>query len=182
MNKIICLLAITCFISCNSTDEATRVESASTKESDATPANYPYIANYSSDFEMGDPKNSTTILNLWKNWESGDLMAGKESFADTVEIQSAGGVVLHGSRDSVVAQVQRIRSTMGTVHCEIDAFLPVKSRDKDEQWVCVWGKEVRTDKNGKMDSVFMEESWRLNKQGKVDFMLQYARSAPPAMK
>jgi hypothetical protein len=62
------------------------------------------------------------------------------------------------------------------VSSRVDAVFPTKSTDKGENWVCVWGMETHT-MNGKTDSTNLHEVWRFNKDGKVDLMMQYERSA-----
>ncbi|MDB5111225.1 MAG: nuclear transport factor 2 family protein, partial [Mucilaginibacter sp.] len=56
----------------------------------------------------------------------------------------------------------------------VDAWLSVKSTDKNQNVVCVWGTEEYTDKNGKQVKSRTHEVWMFNKDGKVDLMLQYA--------
>jgi hypothetical protein len=56
--------------------------------------------------------------------------------------------------------------------------VPLRSTDKNEDWVLVWFKEYRTDANGKKDSTEMQETWRLNKDGKADLLYQYAQQNP----
>ncbi|HLG39724.1 MAG TPA: hypothetical protein VI461_08645, partial [Chitinophagaceae bacterium] len=66
----------------------------------------------------------------------------------------------------------------------VDAVFAVKSTDKDENWVTIWGTEIQTDMKGKVDTVSLQETWRFNKAGKVDLMFQAARKGmlppPPA--
>jgi len=56
-----------------------------------------------------------------------------------------------------------------TIKSTVTAILPVKSTDKNEHWVSIWGSEISTDKKGKIDSVSLQESWRFNKDGKIKF-------------
>jgi hypothetical protein len=43
--------------------------------------------------------------------------------------------------------------------------------------------ETTTAKNGKVDSVDLQETWRLNKDGKVNLLFQFSRAtAPPKRK
>ena len=146
-------------------------------DSTAQDISYAYTATYSSKFEMGDPKNAQTIVNLWKIWDDGDLSKGKDLFADSVEMHLSNGMIDKGPRDSVIAHAQAFRSTMESVTSTVEAFLPTKSTDKNEDWVAIWGKEISKDKLGKIDSSYLQETWRLNKDGKIDFMLQYNRPA-----
>lgn len=164
---------------CNSNEDRTKVDSASASDSASKNTSYAYTASYSSDFEMGDAKNSSRILDLWKVWEDGDLTKGQQFFADSVEMYMANGMVLRGSKDSMIATIQNYRNRYTSMKCTVAAFLPSKSKDKNEDWVSIWGKEISIDKSGKTDSVQLQETWRLNNEGKVNLMYQYARALTP---
>jgi hypothetical protein len=42
--------------------------------------------------------------------------------------------------------------------------------------VLVWAKEINTDAKGKIDTSHLMETWRINKDGKADMLLQYDRA------
>ena len=48
--------------------------------------------------------------------------------------------------------------------------------DKKENWVLVWATEINTDVNGKKDTAALMETWRINKDGKADLLLQFDRA------
>ncbi len=141
----------------------------------------PYPVGYSSKFVMDDPKNAETLLSLWKAWENGDLSKVKDLFADSVEMHFAGGYVLKGSRDSIIAVGQRERSALQSSVSSVDAIMAVKSTDKNEHWALIWGMSKDT-QNGKSDSSYVHETWRFDSTGRANFMLQYQQAAnPPVM-
>ena len=182
MRKMFVFCLAAGFAACNSKEA--KVDSMSTSGDSTAQDNlsYAYTATYSSKFEMGDPKNSQIILNIWKTWDEGDLSKAKDLFADSVEMHLANGMIDKGPRDSVIAHAQAYRSTLESVTSTVEVFLPTKSVDKNENWVGIWGKEVSKDKKGNIDSSYLQETWRLNKDGKIDFMMQYNRpAAPPKM-
>jgi hypothetical protein len=170
------ICVIIALIACNS-DKKT--ETAGTTETPAEKMNYAYTAEYSSSFEMGKPKYSEIVLKLWKDYDNGDLSVSKDLFADSVEMYFRDGSSMHSTRDSVYASAQQYRNTFSKVESRVAAFFPVRATDKDEDWVCIWGTEVSTDKQGKVDSVNLQEIWRFNKQGKVDLMSQHGQALKP---
>jgi hypothetical protein len=176
MRKVYLFFIAASFAACNNSGE-TKVEgmSATTDSSAKEEIAYPYTATYSSKFEIGDAKNSKMVLDLWKAWDNGDINKMKEMMADTVEVHFANGMTERGSRDSVMAHAQGFRTTLDSVSSKVDAFIPVNSTDKNEKWVCIWGMETDKDKKGKIDSVNLQETWRINKDGKFDYLLQYNR-------
>ena len=179
MKKTFIVAITVCLIACNSGDNKTAAFSGKDTTAKTTINTGPYTAVYSSSFEMGDPKHAETILSLWSDWDKGNLETSKQHFADTVQMYTSDGSLMAGPRDSVVAGAQSFRNMFTTVKSTLGAIFPVKSTSPNEDWVCVWGTEVTTDKNGKIDSVHLQETWRFNKQGKVDLLLQYNRVAKP---
>jgi hypothetical protein len=180
MRKILLFASISLFVACNSgtKDEVGSIAPADTSKTAENIA-YPYTAGYSSQFAIGDSKHSQMILSLWKDWDNGNLSNGKDIFADSVEMYFADGNKMHSSRDSVLAAAQSFRNMYTKVTSTVDAFTALKSTDKDENWVCIWGKEVSTDKAGKVDSINLHEVWRINKNGKTDLVFQYSRRDIP---
>jgi hypothetical protein len=141
-----------------------------------------YEATYSKSFEMGEAKHAEAVLALWKDFDNGNLEPSKALFADSVRFLISDGSIIAGTRDSAIASVQAWRNTLSSVKSSVDAILPVRSTDKNENWVSIWGKEISTSKKGKTDSVYLQESWRFNKDGKIDLMLQHMRILKPAGK
>lgn len=185
MKKILVFLSVAAFASCNSGKNETKVESMTATDStkkEAVAVTYPYDVQYSSKFEMGDANQAKTILDLWKDWDNGNLSNSKASFADSVEMHFATGEMMHAHKDTVIATAQKIRDGLSSSVSTVDAVVPLKSTDKNENWVAVWGKEVDTHKDGKVDSTYLQETWRFNKDGKVDLLYQYMAKPLPAKK
>ena len=186
MKKLMLFGLLSFLISCNTGEKKTSTDSDSSKMEAGTMETkeavaYPYPIGYSSQFEVGDSKNAQLILSLWKDFDNNTLDNTKDKFADTITILFS-GMTMHGSRDSVLASTKAYRNMYTTVTSTVDAIMAAKSTDKNEDWILVWGTEVHTDKNNKTDSMHLQETWKLNKDGKVDFMMQYQRKPAPPMK
>lgn len=146
------------------------------------PANmYGFTPEYSASFVMDSAKNSETVLALWKDWKDGDLSKSRGHFADSLSLFTADGTSMVGVTEDILKGMQDYRSSFKGMEVAVDAIFAVKSTDKDENWVAIWGTEVQTDMNGKVDSVSMQETWRFNKAGKIDMMFQAQRKGilPP---
>jgi|SRR5688572_11167255 len=147
------------------------------------PANmHGFTPTYSASFVMDSVANTETVLALWNEWKGGDLSASRAHFADTVAFFLADGTSMTGPADSLMKGMQEYRSSFKGMEVGVDAVFAVKSTDKDENWVTIWGTEIQTDMKGKVDTVSLQEIWRFNKAGKVDFMVQAKRKGmlPPA--
>ena len=75
-----------------------------------------------------------------------------------------------------------MRDNLASSTATVDAVMSVRSTDKNENWALIWAKEVNTNKKGKVDSSYVHELWRLNKDGKVDLVYQFRASAAPPKK
>lgn len=139
--------------------------------------NYPYTASYADQFSMGNLRHAQTVLNVWKNWDSGNMSQSNDAFADSVTMVFADGSTLKGNRDSVLKVSQQYRDSYDTISSNLEAVVPLMVDEKNESWVSVWGTEVTT-KNGKKDSMKLHETWRLNNAGKIYHVQQY--SAKPS--
>src|SRR5215203_639703 len=180
MNKLLFLFSLAAFAACNSSND-TKVGSMSSTDSTATADDnitYQYTADYSSKFEMGNSKNVKTIFNLYTDWDNNNIDNSKDKFADSVTLIFGGGDMMAGKRDSIIAQSKSFRNTLGTVNTQVHAVVPLRSTDKNEDWVLVWFKEYRTDAKGKKDSTEFQETWRINKDGQADLLYQYQQNPP----
>ena len=185
MKRVLIALPFILLAACNNQSKTESMKTgndsslSTTAMSDVT---YPYDIMYSSKFEMTDPKYGQTILQLWKDWDNGNLSTHKEMFADSLELHTADGSMMKGTRDSVIAMAQNYRNSVGSAVSRVDAVTSLRSTDKNENWALVWGMETDTDKKGKIDSFYLQETWRFNKDGKPDLLYQFRQNSPPAMK
>jgi len=183
MKKVLLFATMAVLAACNSnTPAATNDTAKPATDSAVAEIQSPYAVDYSSKFAMDNPKNAETVLKLWKDWDAGNLMASKDVFADSIMLNFSDGSSMHGHRDSVLAGVQQFRNTFASAVSTVNAVMAVKSRDKDENWALIWGKEVDTDKKGKVDSFYLQETWRFNKEGKADLVYQFKSAAAPPKK
>jgi hypothetical protein len=133
----------------------------------------PYKADYSSDFQIGSSANSKKILQLWKDFDDNMLDRHISYFADTVVMFFPDGSMVKG-KDSALASAKSYRGSMSSCVSTISAYIPLKSVDKNENWVAIWGTSTETFSDGKTQKEDLQEIWRINKDGKVDFMKQFA--------
>jgi hypothetical protein len=183
MKKVLLFATMAVLAACNSNTPATTTDTAKpATDSVVAEIQSPYAIGYSSRFVMDHPKNAESLLKLWKDWDAGNLTASKDAFADSVMLYLSDGSSMHGHRDSVLAGMQQFRNTFASAVSSVNAVMAVKSTDKDENWALIWGKEIDTDKKGRVDSFYLQETWRFNKQGKADLVYQFRSAAAPPKK
>jgi len=170
----LCFTATLILAACNNEKKTEDVAGASKVEKPAVAL--PYTASYSSSFEIGDPAHSSTILQgSWKDWENNKLENMKSWIADTIVAYHSDFSMIKGA-DSLVASWTRNRARYTAVIDTINAVVPLYSTDKKENWVLVWAKEINTRADGSKDTAYIMETWRINKDGKADLLLQFDRA------
>jgi len=173
----LCLLA-----ACNSSEtkstDATTSDSSASATTNAASLTYAYTPTYSSDFEIGDPKYAQIILDIWKDYDDNTFDKHKDAFADSVYLDFSSGDHFAGTRDSLISMMKQYRTSLGTATSDVIAWTTLKPKGKDETWVVLWGKEI-DEKNGKKDSLNLNENWMFNKDGKISYMTQYVQNYKP---
>lgn len=133
-----------------------------------------YTASYSSSFAIANSSYSEKVLTLWKDFDNNTLDAHMDMFADTVTMIFADGTRVKGRAENL-AGAKQFRGGLKDYKSTIDAWVSLKSTDRNENVVCVWGEEDYTNKDGKKVKMNLQEVWGFNKDGKIDLMMQYAR-------
>ncbi len=174
MKKITLVFAISIgLIACNEEKKET-TEKAPAAETKAA-VKLPYELSYSSSFEMGDPAHSAMILQgSWKDWELNKMDNMKSWIADTIVAFHSDNSMVNGA-DSLMARWKRGRAGLTNVLDTVHAVIPVYSTDKKENWVLVWASEISTNDKGIKDTTELMETWRINKDGKADMLMQFDR-------
>ncbi len=137
----------------------------------------PYTATYSSDFRMGNPAHAKMILELWKDYDDNMFDRHVSWFADTMQMIGSDGRVTKGLAANMEG-VKKWRSSLTSAKSTVSAYMPLRSVDKNEDWVAIWGTEVDTYPDGHTTAMEVHEIWRINKDGKVDYIQQYHGKSP----
>jgi hypothetical protein len=181
MRKIYLFAAIAFLVACTSGADKSKTEAMTASDSDSAKQEsltYPFTPDYSSNFEIGDAKNAQTLLQLYQNWDNNTLDNSKSSFAEIDTMYFSDGSMFAGSRDSLFAVANRMRGQMGSVVDSVHAWVPLRSKDKKEDWVLIWTREISTDLKGKKTAKELHEVWRFDKNGKINLVYQYEQHPP----
>lgn len=136
-----------------------------------------YTAKYSSSFQMGNSKYSAMVLGAWKAYDENKLENMEMGIADTATAILADGTVIKGNKEFANA-LRAYRGGFSKVSSTVDAWLPVRSIDKKEDVVLIWGTETDTKADGSTQQTELHEVWIFNKDGKLSFFKQYAGQNP----
>lgn len=182
MKTIIYLLAGVCiFASCsekkegdtstatNTATTATAATETAAKVETAKP-DYGYPVRYT-EWEIGNPENIRTVINLYHAWDLKD--AGKVAglFADTVRLR------LPTEREEFVILNEKVNEKLGKNRSMYDSTtnniisaVSLHDRESKEDWVMITTYNKWVEKNGKRDSLLYHDNWRL-KDGKINFLM-----------
>lgn len=134
-----------------------------------------YKAAYSSNFKMADQSYADKILTVLKDFENNTLDNHIGWFADTVTMMLASGKMTKGKMENLNGAKQ-FRGSLSNYKLSLDAWVSLKSVDRDQNVVCVWETEEYTGSDGKKVKESLQEVWGFNKDGKIDLMLQYVQA------
>jgi hypothetical protein len=176
MKKVLLMFAAAAtFAACNNAKTEATKAADSTAAKPKAAVKMPYESIYSNNFEPGNPAYAAMIeQGSWKDWEMNTMNNMKSWVADTIVAFTAEDVMINGV-DSLSARWKRGRAFYTSVMDSVHAVTALYNTDKKENWVMVWAKEINVNTKGIKDTVEIMETWRINKDGKADMLLQYDR-------
>jgi hypothetical protein len=182
MKKFFYVLAASSFMmACNTeapkTETATTVAPAAVTVSDVkAEVPLPMTPSYSNSFELGKSEYAAMIVQgSWKDWDDNKLDNMTNWLADTVVAIGSDMNTIRGAANVMkIWKAERAKYT--EVLDTINAVIPIYAKDKNEHWVMVWATSNSTDLKGKKTTAAYMETWRINKDGKADLLLQFDRA------
>ena len=97
--------------------------------------------------------------NSWENYTT--------YFADTVSFRFSDGTLWHISSDTLLARLKYYRGLLASNDNIAHQEVVTADSATGENWVRSWGIEKWSDKDGKADSVLLQENWRFNRDGRI---------------
>ena len=135
-----------------------------------------YKATYSSNWVMAGSSYSNKVLACWKDFENNTLDKHAAWYADTLTVMFADSKAKKGKAENL-ADVKKFRSSIKDYKVSVRAWISMKSVDKGDNLVCIWGEESYTGGDGKKVAHGLHEVWVFNKDGKISTIVQFARVA-----
>ncbi len=173
------LIATVILFACNNEKKTDEIKSEE-KTASASIA-YAYTADYSSDFSIGDANYSKMVLDLYKMWEENKIDEMKTLLADSVMIEFPDGNKLADMPvDSMLNIARQVRKGMSSLKIQFDGWIPVRSNDKQADYVLAWTRDYVTDLAGKTDSSRVH-AYFLIKNNKIRSWSEFEQKlTPPA--
>ncbi len=176
--KNLFLLAVIslCVFACKNA-ETHSAEVAKTDEAAATAFVYPYSTKKPyRDWEIGSQNNSVIAMSGLKAFETGDIPGTLSYFADSCEM------VFNDYNEKLDRKALEKffideRARYASVKIVMQDWMSVISKDKTEEWVTMWYKQINTMKDGKVDSVNVVNDLKIEK-GKVVILDEKSQKIP----
>lgn len=160
----------------NATDSTTNSASNSTAKFD-----YPYaLEKPYKDWQPGDQQHAVNVMKSLKAYENGDIESCVTAFGDSVDLRFDG---YHEklSHDSLKQMFTRSRNDLASVKVVMGDWESVISKDKADEYVTLWYKEITTDKKGKTDSLAIIDDLKIV-NGKIVELDQKIQHFPASKK
>ena len=157
----------TVLFACNSSDTKTadETQTAETKVAAMSTNDFAYPVKDWGDWQPGNMDNLKMVLQTLKDFETGNIDACMNGFADSIELKFD---EMEGkfSKDSVTKMFKADRSSLKAMQIEMDDYESVKSKDGKREYVSLWYKQKWQDQNGVWDSVSCMDDLKIEK-GKI---------------
>jgi len=127
-------------------------------------------------WDRGDQKKVAMVLKSLKAFETGHIDESLAAFADSVS-WSFDGFNKKISKDTLAAMLKDAWKNMSSMKVYMDDYEAVVSKDKKEEFVTLWYKQVTTDKKGKVDSIACVDDLKIE-NGKITLLDEKSRKFP----
>lgn len=156
------LCIATALFACNSSDNKTADETKAgeTKVAAMSTSDFAYPVKDWPDWQPGSMDNLKMVLQSLKDYETGNVDACMNSFADSIHLSFED---LEGkfTKDSVLKMFKAQRSSLKDMKVVMDDYESVKSKDGSKEYVSMWYTEKWQDQKGAWDSAFQMDDLRI---------------------
>ena len=158
-------------------EEKIRLDSIETKvrmqTNEAIAQNMPnaYTALYSNDWTAGNPLHRKVVMDFLKDFETNSFKR-EDLLNQDIELYLP-GANNYFEKAKAIAKLKEIRSVFNNLKIRLEAVIPLKSIDSDDDWVYVYGSMTTTKENGALQANDFFQQYRMTKEGKISLIKQY---------
>lgn len=178
MKKCMIAFAILFAMACNNPEASKESSTTAAETPAAEKIDYAYLpADHPADYwDRGDQKNVAIVLKSLKAFENNNVEESMAGFGDSIRF-SSDGFDAKISKDSLRAIFKEGWKNMQSLKVEMGDFEAVTSKDKKEEYVTLWYKQIMTDKAGKKDSMACVNDLKIE-NGKIVLLDEKTRKYP----
>ena len=154
-----------------------RLDSIETKvrreTSEAIAQNMPnaYTALYSNDWTAGNTLYRKVVMDFLKDFETNSFKRD-DLLNEYVELYLP-GANNYFEKAKAMAKLKEIMSVFNNLKIRLEAVMPLKSIDSDDDWVYVYGSMTSTNQNGDLQANDFFQQFKMSKEGKISLIKQY---------
>lgn len=156
------------FFACDSKSDEKKTSEPVETRNDGKALDLPYKLARIPDWEKGDDNNVPIAMNFLKCYEDKDFVKMRGYLADSVQFIYDNGN-FSGTADQMVKFLKNFRDNRSTVKIEMNDYESVRSKNRNQEYVSLWYNEHIVDNNGKADSAFVMDDYRI-KDGKISMI------------
>jgi len=178
MKKLILFfLAGIAFFSCNNQGTNSKeVVKDTTSAAPAAKMNYPYTIDHPDNWDMGNTENTMIALSGLKAYENGNIDDCVKYFGDSVHLEFD-GLDTKVTKDTLKSMFTKSRNALKSMNIKMYDWESVISKDKSDEYVTLWYKQIWEDMKGKKDSLAIVDDLKM-KNGKIIELDEKSRKYP----
>lgn len=169
MKKLSLLFSIALlFAACQNKDVVT------TDSAKADTTKYPYTPKKIQGWEMNrDSKNTVVAMSALKAFQNLDTMALKPFLGDSIHL-TIDGYEFKGTNTQFLKEARHEMDRFKSIQIELQDMESVINKDKTDEYVSLWYKQISSFKDGKADTVNLFNDFKL-KGGKIIEWSEYVQ-------
>jgi hypothetical protein len=130
-----------------------------------------YTALYSNDWTTGNGLYKKLVMDYLKDFETNSFKR-EDLLNEYIELYLP-GTNDYFEKSKAMAKLKEIRSVFNNLKIRLDAVIPLKSIDSDDDWVYVYGSMTSTKENGSLQANDFFQQFMMTKDGKISIIKQY---------
>ncbi len=169
IKKLVPLFAVALLLAACQSKEAKTTDLVAT---DTT--KYPYTPKKVHSWQMNpEPQNMVAAMSALKGFAALDTAAVKPFLGDSIWLM-VDNYSFKGTRSQFLGEAQHEIDRFKHIQVDMEDMESVISKDKSEEWVSLWYKQISTMKDGKTDTVNCFNDFKM-KDGKVVGWSEYVQ-------
>jgi hypothetical protein len=125
-----------------------------------------YTSSYSNKWTMGEDYNSTLVMSFLNKWENNSI--DTSFFSEWVYYKYN-----WEKKDIILNKLKALRRNFVNWKIDISSIASLKSIDRNENWVTVYGNVNKQDLNGTSSVTYFTQWYKIEKDFKISFFKEF---------
>jgi hypothetical protein len=125
-----------------------------------------YTSTYSAKWTEGDSTNTEVIMKFMKSWENNSI--DTSLFSNWVDFNNN-----WEKKQIIMDKLRTERNNFAKWKISVSSIIPVKSIDREENWVIVYGSVNTRDFKDKISEIHFTQWYKVNKESRISFFKEF---------